>query len=294
MKVLVAPIVLYSDDTSGNKSKQYNVFDSYLMYLGAASLERRSRRENTMFICTSDKNLQAVDMLDGIVDDLSALEKGIEVYSYDHQEYILFVAPLLLFMADNPRHSQLAMHKGTNSKSPCRKCIRPKSASLSSLVRMDPTSMQSYISHEYPPRSLSLLHEVMWCKDNDTRRYKMPVDTLSVSVNGSQTFLRLEAFDPTLDCPIEVLHTIPLGCVKYLVDFLLKNVLTEAERNSLGEVISRSRNKDAYSRTFRNNLRHSGSFLGRDYKQLIQVLLTILRKEFSNHSCFKGRFRNKK
>ncbi|KAI9343815.1 hypothetical protein BD770DRAFT_430772 [Pilaira anomala] len=248
-KIVVAPICLYSDDTSGNKSKQYNIFDSYLMYLGATPLERRSRRENTMFIYA-------------IVDDLSTLEKGIEVYSYDHQEHVLLVAPLLLFMADNPRQSQLSMHKGTSSKSPCRKCIHPKPVSLSSIIRMDPNTRQTYISHEYHPRSLALL----------------------VSVNGSQTFLRLKAFDPTLDCPVEVLHTIPLGCIKYLVDYLVKNVLSDTERDRLGEVISCCRNKDAYSRAFRNNFRHSGSFLGRDYKQLIQVLATILRKEFPDHS----------
>lgn len=79
MKVVVCPIILWSDDKFGNKSKQYNVFDSYLMYIGDMSLEKRSRRENTMFFCTSDKNLQVVDMLSAIVDDLKQLEQGIEV-----------------------------------------------------------------------------------------------------------------------------------------------------------------------------------------------------------------------
>ena len=125
MKVIISPIILWSDDTSGNKSKQYNVFDSYLMYLAAMPMEERNHRENTMFICTSDKNLKAVDMVSSLVDDLAKLEDGIEVYSYDHGEYILLVAPLLLLTADNPRHSELAMHKGTNARHPCRACLRP-------------------------------------------------------------------------------------------------------------------------------------------------------------------------
>ncbi|KAL0097348.1 hypothetical protein J3Q64DRAFT_1693761 [Phycomyces blakesleeanus] len=223
MKVVIMPIILWSDDTSGNKSKQYNVFDSYLMYLAAMPLEVRSQQENTLFICTSDKNLKAVDMLGPIVNDFVKLEIGIEVFSYDHNEYILLVAPLLLLMADNPRHSQLAMHKA---------------------------------------------------------RYKMLTDTLSFSVNGSEEFLRLNSFDPTTDCPVEVLHTVPLGCIKYLVDYFMKEVLTVAERDRLGNIIMSSRNRDAYSRTFQNNLRHCGSFAGRDYKQLIQVLPTIISKVF--------------
>ncbi|KAL0082119.1 hypothetical protein F4703DRAFT_1954272 [Phycomyces blakesleeanus] len=146
MKVALVPLILWFDDTSGNKSKHYNISDSYLIYLAAMPLEMRSRQENTLFICTSDKNLIAIDMLDPIVNAFVKLEIGIEVFSYDHNEYILLVAPLLLLIADNPRHSQLAKHK---------------------------------------------------------------------------------------DCPVEVLHTISLGCIKYLVDYFMKEVLTVAERDRL-------------------------------------------------------------
>ncbi|KAI9335819.1 hypothetical protein BD770DRAFT_477350 [Pilaira anomala] len=264
--VVVAPVVLWSDDTSGNKSKQYNVFDSYLIYLGATPMERRTRRENAMFICTSDKNLQAVDMLGAIVEDLSKLKRVFEVYSHDHKEYILLVAPLLMLTADNPRHSQLAMHKGTSSKSPCRKCLRPKATDMASISVTDPTTGRKYVSHDGEPRSIEMLYEVLRCQEHDDRRYKMLVDKFSFTVNGSEVFLKLEAFDPTLDCPTEVLHTVPLGCIKYLVDFLVKRVMTQSEKDSLDTAVARCRNKDAYSRTFRNNLRHCGSFVGRDYK----------------------------
>lgn len=52
------------------------------MYFGAMSQEKRNRRENTMFICTSDENLQSVDMPDAIVDDLSALGQEVENISW--------------------------------------------------------------------------------------------------------------------------------------------------------------------------------------------------------------------
>ncbi|OAD73840.1 hypothetical protein PHYBLDRAFT_145311 [Phycomyces blakesleeanus NRRL 1555(-)] len=244
LKMVLAPIFLWSDDTSDNKSKQYNVFYGYLMYMAAMPLEMKSRRENTLFICISDKNLKAFDMLGPIVDDFVKLEIGIEVFSYDHNEYVLLVVPLLLLIADNSRHSQLAMHKGTNSK------------------------------------ELTHLHDVIQSKLPNAARYKILTDTLSFSVNGSEEFLRLNSFDLTKDCPVEVLHTVPLGCIKYLVDYFMKEVLTVAERDTLGNIIMPSRNRNAYSRIFRNNLRHCGSFVGRDYKQLIQVLPTIISKLF--------------
>lgn len=285
MKVSFSPVVIWSDDTSGNKSKQYNVFDSYLMYLAAMPMEERNRRENAMFICTSDKNLQAVDMLGAIVDDLKQLEQGIEVYSYDHGEYVLLVAPLLMVTADNPRHSQLAMHKGTSSKANCRKCLRPKPRSLNDLVVcIDPATGKEYISHDYRRRDISMLREVARCKNEDDQRYKMLSAMYSFVANGSEKWLELEAFDPTCDCPVDVLHTVPLGVIKYLVDYMVKNVLTSSERDALGNFLLSCKNKNAYSRNFRKNLRHCGSFLGRDYKQLVQVLPTVLGIMFPNPS----------
>ncbi|KAI9356421.1 hypothetical protein BD770DRAFT_390206 [Pilaira anomala] len=280
-KVVISPIVIWSDDTSGNKSKQYNVFDSYLMYLAAMPLEKRTRRENAMFLCTSDKNLQAVNMLGPIVEDLKQLEEGIEVYSYDHNDYVLLVAPLLMLMADNPRHSQLAMHKGTSSKAPCRKCLRLKPRTLANLeMYVDPLTEHRHVLHDYRRRDLTQLHEVIRCNSTDVPRYKMISDKYSFLVNGSEKFLALRAFDPTQDCPVDILHSVPLGVIKYLVDYLMKKVLTAPERDHLGNILLSCKNKDAYSRNFRKNLRHCGSFLGRDYKQLIQVIPTVLGMVF--------------
>lgn len=79
--------------------------------------------------------------------------------------------------------------------------------------------MQNVISHKYESRSLASLEEDLRCKENDNPRFKVLVDKFSFTVNGNEAFLRLKSFDPMLDCPVEVLHTIPLGCIKYLVDF---------------------------------------------------------------------------
>ncbi|KAL0078702.1 hypothetical protein F4703DRAFT_1876591 [Phycomyces blakesleeanus] len=43
MKVVVCPLNLYSDNTSGNSTKQYNKYDSYLMYFAALPLETRNK-----------------------------------------------------------------------------------------------------------------------------------------------------------------------------------------------------------------------------------------------------------
>lgn len=45
------------------------------------SFEERCVKESHLIICTSHKDLSAVDMLLPIVDDLCELKKGIEMYS---------------------------------------------------------------------------------------------------------------------------------------------------------------------------------------------------------------------
>ncbi|CAO3629063.1 unnamed protein product [Mucor hiemalis] len=81
MKVVVAPLMLFSDDTSGNLSKQYNLFDSFLMIPVAMSYNARFSKNNNFFMCTSNKKLTSMDMLLPIVDDLLRLEKGVPMFS---------------------------------------------------------------------------------------------------------------------------------------------------------------------------------------------------------------------
>ncbi|KAI9330555.1 hypothetical protein BD770DRAFT_449527 [Pilaira anomala] len=81
----------------------------------------------------------------------------------------------------------------------------------------------------------------------------MLVDSFSVSVHGSQIFLRLKAFDPTLDYPVEVLHTIPLGCIKYLVNYLVKNVLSDTEKTVLEKLFLVVEGLQAIDSNFANN-----------------------------------------
>ncbi|KAI9006277.1 hypothetical protein CLU79DRAFT_892297 [Phycomyces nitens] len=79
MKVVLAPLVLFTDDTSGNLSKQYNLFDSYLMTPAAMSYDARSSKNNSYFICTLNNKLSALDMIPLLVDDLKELEKAIKM-----------------------------------------------------------------------------------------------------------------------------------------------------------------------------------------------------------------------
>lgn len=111
---------------------------------------------------------------------------------------------------------------------------------------------------------------------------------LSYKPTGATSLLKLQSFDPAKDTPVEILHTIHLGMVKYLVSYTVKiHLKTAHSPNEQQKPLDRLQNRlngyrssCAYRRVFRRQLTHCGSFLGRDFKQLIQVLPLAMDEEF--------------
>ena len=123
MKVQIIPYILYTDETSGNTSKQYNKFDSVQMVPAALPISESNKRENMHFVLTSNKKLSVVDMLPSLVEDLVYMERGFVAYSSFYDEDVLVVSPLCFIAADNPRHAGLSNLMGHSANYFCRKCL---------------------------------------------------------------------------------------------------------------------------------------------------------------------------
>ncbi len=122
LPVVMAPITLYSDDTSGNSSKKWNKFDLWCMILAGLPWQENAKLENIHFICTSN-HVTAFEMAGPLVDDLHKLEKeGIVAYDVHLQMNVLAVAPIITVLGDNPRSSELTSHLGAAAKLFCRMC----------------------------------------------------------------------------------------------------------------------------------------------------------------------------
>ncbi|OAD66967.1 hypothetical protein PHYBLDRAFT_151907 [Phycomyces blakesleeanus NRRL 1555(-)] len=108
-KVIIAPIYLFTDDTSGSWSKQYNLYKSWSMFLTAMSYAERSSTKNIFFLSavSKKKGVSDLSLLPMIAKNLMKLESVILMYSAKHKKYVLVVALLLFIEADTPCHSEL-------------------------------------------------------------------------------------------------------------------------------------------------------------------------------------------
>lgn len=117
------PLILFTDDTSGNKSKKWHKFDSWSLMLAGLPRHENSKTSNIHFICCSD-TASAMDMSATIVTELATIEKeGIEAYDAVMKQHVVVLAPLMCILADNPRASELLSHLGGSARKYCRMCM---------------------------------------------------------------------------------------------------------------------------------------------------------------------------
>ena len=122
LHVTIVPLILFSDDVSGNISKKWNKFDVWAMLLAGLPRNTNSLLENIHFICASNQ-ANCLQLSKPIVDDLMVLEKkGVVMYDGFLKEDVLVVAPILCIIADNPRASEIVGHAGNSANKYCRIC----------------------------------------------------------------------------------------------------------------------------------------------------------------------------
>ena len=103
---MTVPLLLYTDDTSGNRSKKWNKFDCWCFLLVGLPRHQNSQLHNIHFIACSNK-VDCMEMSGAIVSDLKKLEDGIVMYDSTLKQNVLVFAPVIATLADNPRHSEL-------------------------------------------------------------------------------------------------------------------------------------------------------------------------------------------
>ena len=79
LPLYIAPLILFSDDTSGNKSKKWNKFDYWSLTIAILPRQESQSFINIYFLACSN-HLSALEMSEPVVENLKSLENGIVVY----------------------------------------------------------------------------------------------------------------------------------------------------------------------------------------------------------------------
>ena len=118
----MVPLLMYTDDASGNRSKKWNKFDCWCFLLAGMPQHENAKMHNIHFVTCSNQT-DALSMMELIIADLKRLEEGIPAYDAYLKKEVLLVAPVMAFLCDNPRHSELINRAGGCAKKYCRMCM---------------------------------------------------------------------------------------------------------------------------------------------------------------------------
>ncbi|KAI8347639.1 hypothetical protein EDC96DRAFT_521139 [Choanephora cucurbitarum] len=285
-KVRISPLIFFTADTSGNISKQFNMYENWSMRCASLSFKERNSWENNHYIGIFKKKdgANGASVIPTLVQDLQKLEQGMVMYSAADYQDVLVVAPLFRIEANSPCHSELCGLLNLSTKYPCRKCyiclqrrganrLNPRDYYIRNHIRRTRTYYE--LAAETPDRS-----RMIQGATEDNKDY--PASKLSFKDGGSDSLLALNAFSPDKDTPTEILHTVLLEIAQYLTNDLIKIVANDEELNIISDALDNYKSSEGFSRKFSRQLRHCRSFPGRDYKVLLQVLPVILVSNFSN------------
>lgn len=117
----MVPTIVFTDDSSGNRSKKFNKFDNWALLLGGLPKEENSKLENIHFISTSNE-VPLLDMATALVEDLQLLEEGMVMYDAITRQEVLVISHVLCFICDNVRASEITNHMGSSANKFCRIC----------------------------------------------------------------------------------------------------------------------------------------------------------------------------
>ncbi|KAH9807975.1 hypothetical protein DFH28DRAFT_1199728 [Melampsora americana] len=310
------PVVLYSDDTSGNVSKKWNKHMSFYFSLAGLRPKLTNQEYNIHSLCTSNI-ASALEQGDQIVDELNeAASTGFCAYDCTIEQEVLVVPFILCHMGDSPMHAEISNTTNpSGTLSPCRICdltvesradkqsawyiqqfvgigidwkpaglplrnwaqTRIQTQNLWQLTR-HPRSIRQFddLSKSYGTRDSLNLH---FAKEAQHlyRSNKSKAKEDQIHCNSSDSYS--PGFDGHADTPVESLHVVLLGVTKYMY----RDVISKLSPGELSNLTGQWQSFDISGLNCpaiqpRNMVHYAHSLLGKDFRVVLQAAPFVLFK----------------
>ncbi|TPX53433.1 hypothetical protein CcCBS67573_g09707 [Chytriomyces confervae] len=265
--VIHFPVALTTDETSGNRSKRYNKFESCFVYFPALPAKFHGP-SYIHFVCTSHDG-DWRDVNEAVLMDFKpngALDSGIEVYDAHTNQTVIVVSHLFTVLADNPRHYQVCNLGGATSNYNCRCCMATKGDLQVAPARTHATTLET----------LQQMHNAT----SKARQDMLQTQTgVSVPTPAANPFNSVSNFYPPQQTPIDLLHTLSLGVIKYSVrdaSAVYKkrpgSVASQEFQAAVGNLFkSVTSYRGPHSVTPLQFMVHCGSLIAKDFKFIAQI-----------------------
>ncbi|KAG9084851.1 hypothetical protein FS749_004901 [Ceratobasidium sp. UAMH 11750] len=243
-EVIAVPLLGYCDDTSGNSSKKWNKHNSYLFVLAGLPRKDTQSPYHVHFLATSNI-ASPLEMLEAIAKESEeAAEEGIWAYSAAKQDTVLCIPWWLGLEGDNPMQSELSSHVGMTGKFFCRVCqvkgkdkqrvddLAGEKERLREFMNLDKFMAKQFtasddiststgVKDKYLGHFIGVMKTIYNSTASSKRLTAHDGRQLLQSLRNQyperlfNPALYLPGIDVTQDTPVEVLHVVLLGIVKY-------------------------------------------------------------------------------
>ncbi|KAJ7185109.1 hypothetical protein GGX14DRAFT_538239 [Mycena pura] len=295
--LLVVMVMPWADDVSGNKSKQYNKHMN--MYAQNGCLPGRLlQQEFHMHFVSTSPHASSAEQFAALRDHVKETEKNpIRTYNAATQRPCRVILRVPVLPADNPQQSEEASHMGSQANYPCRKCHwggtkKNKETGrvyhdchLAGIARnageiRDELQKQLDLATRGEAKAIEARQKASGTKDKraTTMREENPrrsVDEISRELKSwldgqlgdkMNPLLDITGLDPSQDTPVELLHTILLGVIKYIWHFLNTERWKDIDRHLLAIRLQSTDLSGLSVPPYKNNL------IGKHFKTLMQIL----------------------
>ncbi|KAI9087741.1 hypothetical protein DFS34DRAFT_679051 [Phlyctochytrium arcticum] len=247
-RVIMVPIILFCDDSAGTSSKKWNPFYNWYIQLGGLPFELSQRDFHTHFLATSNK-ASALEMADALVNCMNnKLVQGVWSWDSAALEPVLVTGAVVCMLDDNPMHSELCstMDFGKANRF-CRACkVKGKfetaeelgqflapgeprnwaetqaevfdqldlACSFGNKTRLKKQQTMTGVKCQLSARTMEKLTK--YAKNHSVDATRAFRETLGPAKALVNPLFRLTSFDGHRDCPLEALHTVLLGVIKWL------------------------------------------------------------------------------